>query len=350
LHYYPQLAELVKSFRPDIIDLWEEPWGLVSAHACRVRNRLAPNALILSETEQNIEKKLPPPFEQFRSYTLANADWAIGRSNEAVSVLRAKGYKGPASVVPNAVDVRLFRPMDKRECRSRLNLSGFVVGYIGRLVSEKGVEDLVSMLDRCPADVSLVFAGAGPMLPNLKRAVQNSGKADRVRFLGNVDPRDLPVVMNSLDLMALPSRSTQSWKEQFGRVIIEAQACGIPVVGSNSGAIPEVVGDGGRIVPERSPGALAEVICALRADPRLMRDLGAAGLASAHANYTWEMVAKKMADTYERMLAHDSASGSSSVAASTSTAGADNRSLPEPANLGVSKSSGQPAAIASSLR
>ena len=224
LHWYPQLAELIETFRPDIIDLWEEPWGLVSAQACRLRNRVAPNALILSETEQNLVKRLPPPFEQIRSYTLGNADWVIGRSDEAVAVSRLKGYQGPSTVVPNAVDVKLFKPMNKQECRSRLGLSGFVVGFIGRLVPEKGVEDLVSMLDHCPSDFSLVFAGEGPLLPELKRCVQNSGKSERVRFLGNVPPKDLPVLMNALDVLALPSRSTRSWKEQFGRVIIEAHA------------------------------------------------------------------------------------------------------------------------------
>jgi glycosyltransferase involved in cell wall biosynthesis len=110
LHWYPRLATLLKEFRPDIIDLWEEPWGLVSAHACLLRNRLLPQTRIVSETEQNINKSLPLPFERMRSYTLRNANFAVGRNSEAIEVLRSKGYNGPAEVVPNAVDAELFRP------------------------------------------------------------------------------------------------------------------------------------------------------------------------------------------------------------------------------------------------
>ena len=133
-------------FQPDIIDLWEEPWGLVSAQVCRLRNRLLPSTMILSETEQNIDKRLPFPFEQIRKYTLRNADYAVGRNEAALEVLRAKGYAGPAEVVPNAVDAELFHPMDREECRRALGLTGFVAGYVGRLVPEKGLMEMIEAL------------------------------------------------------------------------------------------------------------------------------------------------------------------------------------------------------------
>src|ERR1700722_14746258 len=113
LHYYPELAKTLLEFKPDVIDLWEEPWGLVSVHACRLRRRLLPSAKIVSETEQNIDKRLPFPFERFRAYTLEQADYAVGRSHEAVEVLRKKGYTGRAEVVPNAVDAEMFQPLDR---------------------------------------------------------------------------------------------------------------------------------------------------------------------------------------------------------------------------------------------
>ena len=79
LHWYPGLAETLREFQPDIIDIWEEPWGMVSAHTSWLRNRLLPQAKIIAETEPNIAKTLPPPFENLRAYTLRHADHMIGR-------------------------------------------------------------------------------------------------------------------------------------------------------------------------------------------------------------------------------------------------------------------------------
>src|ERR1700683_5532030 len=84
LHTYPALREIILQFKPDVIDLWEEPWGLVSVHACRLRNKYLPHTKIVSETEQNTDKWFPPPFEQFRAYTLRNSEYAVGGSSEAL--------------------------------------------------------------------------------------------------------------------------------------------------------------------------------------------------------------------------------------------------------------------------
>ncbi len=303
LHWYPRLAKILKEFRPDIIDLWEEPWGLISVQACLLRNRLLPSAKIISETEQNLNKSLPFPFEAFRSYTLSNADFAVGRNSEAVVNLRAKGYTGPTEVVPNAVDTGLFVPMDRKQCRASMGLTGFVAGYIGRLVEEKGLMDMVDALPDCPPDVSLLFVGDGPFRTQMEERARGLGIAERVRILHGRPLAELPAIMNAIDALVLPSRTTPRWKEQFGRVIIEAHACGTPVIGSDSGAIPEVVGKGGIIVPERCPSALAEAITSLRQDPAKAREMGRIGREQVLANYTWERVAARMYDIYCRVMA-----------------------------------------------
>src|SRR5579859_2449616 len=182
LHWYPRLKRTIEAFRPDIIDLWEEPWGLVSAHTCRLRNRFFPGVKILTETEQNLDKQLPRLFEAFRSYTHRNADYAIGRNHEAIDVLRRKGYRGEAEVVPNAVDTSVFRPADRRKCRQALGFDGFMVGYVGRLVEEKGLLDLLQALQQCPSAVRLVIVGDGPLQPELERQVVARGLTGRVHF------------------------------------------------------------------------------------------------------------------------------------------------------------------------
>ncbi len=308
LHWYPALAQTLKEFKPDIIDLWEEPWGLVSAHAVWLRNRLVPHAKIISETEQNVAKRLPPPFESFRKYTLSHADFVVGRSTEAIENIRAKGYGGPAAAVPNAVDTALFQPLDRAECRRALGLSGFVAGYVGRLVEEKGLADMVAALPFCPPEVNLVFAGSGPFQPTLQRQADTLGVAGRVKFLAARPQDELPQVMNALDVLVLPSRTTPRWKEQFGRVIIEAQACGIPVIGSNSGAIPGVVGKGGLIFPEGDVPSLASVFSTLHSDPQGTRELGRIGRCQVEENYTWARVAEQMWEIYGRTLAETAVS------------------------------------------
>ena len=315
LHWYPRLASLLKSFRPDVIDLWEEPWGLVSAQAVRLRNKLLPATRIISETEQNICKQLPFPFEQFRRYTLKHADFAVARSHEAAEVLRSKGYAGEVEVVPNGVDVELFRPMNRSECRSAIGAMGFQVGYVGRLVEEKGLSDLVESLKWCDPSVQLLFVGAGPAKPALETQAARQGCAGRARFLENRPLEQLPEVMNGLDCLVLPSRTTDRWKEQFGRVLIEAGACGIPVIGSDSGAIPDVVGDAGLVAPERNPRELAAAIEKLRVDADLRTRMGKAGLRQAVEQYSWQRVAARMEEIYRRV---SKAEGSESAASEIS--------------------------------
>ena len=302
LHWYPTLAQTLKEFQPDIIDLWEEPWGLVSAQAVWLRDRLVPHAKIISETEQNIAKRLPPPFEGFRSYTLRRADFVVGRSAEAIDNLRQKGYRGPAQAVPNAVDAELFRPLDRAECRRALGFSGFVAGYVGRLVEEKGLADMVAALPHCPPEVNLVFAGSGPFESALRQQAESLGVAGRVKFLPARPQGELPQVMNALDALVLPSRTTPRWKEQFGRVIIEAQACETPVIGSDSGAIPDVMGDAGLVFPEGDPKALAAAIAALHFDPAAAGERGRLGRRQVEQHYTWARVAAQMWDIYQKVL------------------------------------------------
>jgi glycosyltransferase involved in cell wall biosynthesis len=305
LHWYPSLPRLLRQFSPDVIDLWEETWSLCTAHACWLRNRILPDARIVAETEQNIAKKLPPPFEHMRRYVLKNADFCIGRSDEAISVLRAKGYGGPAASVPNAVDAALFRPLDRAHCRHLLGLPAddFLAGYVGRLVKEKGVFDLLEALVLLSPATRVLFLGDGPARAGLEARAEELGLANRVIFLAQRPQHELPVAMNALDVLVLPSRTTASWKEQFGRVLIEAMACGVPVIGSNSGAIPDVVSEAGLVVPEGDQQALAAALIVLHADPLRRRALGEFGRRQVEEKYTWARVASHLNTIYREVCA-----------------------------------------------
>jgi glycosyltransferase involved in cell wall biosynthesis len=306
LHYYPSLPRILRSFRPDVIDLWEEPWGLVSARTCRLRNKLLPTAKIVSETEQNINKVLPFPFEAFRRYTLQQADYVVGRNRESIDVVRSKGYKGPAEVVPNAVDMELFRPLDRARCRAELGIAlpadAFLAGYAGRLVEEKGLMDVLESLPAAPPRVHALLLGSGPQGESLRARAKELQVEGRTHFLPARPLEQLPAFMNALDVFVLPSRTTARWKEQFGRVIIEAHACGTPVIGSDSGAIPDVIADAGLVVPEKNPPALGAALAKLASDGALAGQLGSRGRENAGSNFTWDRVAERMACIYQNVM------------------------------------------------
>jgi glycosyltransferase involved in cell wall biosynthesis len=302
-HHYPNLRKTLEDFQPHIIDIWEEPWGLVSAQVCSLRRRFFPNTKIISETEQNLARRYPPPFEMLRRYTLKRADFVIARSSEALSLAQKKGFTGPGEVVPNAVDAELFHPMDRSACRTKLGFHGFVVGYVGRMVEEKGIQDLLDALTLCPPDsqINVMIVGTGPFLPNLKSQADRLNLGSRVTFLPSRPLAQLPELFNAMDVLALPSRTVPKWKEQFGRVIIEAHACQIPVIGSLSGAIPEVIGAGGLTFAERDPKSLSKTILKLAADPALCARMGAIGRQQVQDHYTWQRVAEQMYNIYRRL-------------------------------------------------
>jgi glycosyltransferase involved in cell wall biosynthesis len=267
--------------------------------AVRLRNRLLPECKVITETEQNINRKLPPPFEQFRKYVLKHADYAVCRNKEAISVIKSKGYRGEASVVPNAVDAEMFRPLDRKECRAKFGVSGFCVGYIGRFVERKGIQDFIAAIAQCPLTVSGLLVGSGDYEPALRKQIATLGLEQRIRIVSELPPKELTPVMNAIDALVLPSRTVPTWKEQFGRVIIEAHACGTPVIGSDSGAIPEVIGDGGLVFREGDVVDLARSIQELAADPERALQLGKYGLRQVREQYTWQKVAERMGLIYK---------------------------------------------------
>ena len=306
-HYTDALARVLRETQPDIVDIWEEPWGLACAQAVFLTRRICPRAKIIVETEQNIYKRLPPPFWQFQAYSLRHADFVVARNEEAVSVIRRKGYRGPAAVVPNAVDCHLFRPWTQAERnaqREKLGWGGlgdFVAGYVGRLVPEKGLADMVAALAQLPQCVRLAFVGEGPFGCELEAQAQRLKVTARIHFAGPMPLTELPGAMNALDTLVLPSRTTPRWKEQFGRVLIEAAACGIATVGSDSGAIPEVIAKGGLVFPEGNAATLAKCLQTLMTEPDKRAHYGEVACQRARDMFSWQQVARQMRDIYRNL-------------------------------------------------
>ncbi len=113
----------------------------------------------------------------------------------------------------------------------------------------------------------------------------------------------VPEFLGGLDALVLPSLTYPNWKEQFGRVLMEAMACEVPVVGSDSGEIAHVIGDAGLVFPEGDVTALTDCLRRLRAAPELRRELAARGLARVRERYTQDRIAAQTLEVYQTVLA-----------------------------------------------
>ncbi len=299
LHYYPRLRRLIGDIRPDVIHLWEEPWSVVAVHAVRLRNSIAPAAAIVMEVDQNIDRRLPPPFESFRRYTLAHTDHVLARHQDAVNVVRSRGYQGDAGYVEYGCDTETFRPNGRALARQSLGIEGFTIGYAGRLVREKGLEDAILAVARCHSRVNLLIMGEGEYRENLEAMIGNLGLQNRVKLLPGTGPEGVAKFMRGVDVMVLLTRTTYRFKEQFGRVIMEAQACGTPVIGSTCGSIPDVIGPGGWIVPERDPDAAAACIDRLTGDPATVAATAEVARQHAAQRFTYDAVAAALLSGFD---------------------------------------------------
>jgi glycosyltransferase involved in cell wall biosynthesis len=247
---------------------------------------------------QNIHRAYPLPFAWLERYNYQHTAHLIAGTEAAAEVVRHKGYRGQLSVFSvHGVDPAVYTP---RSSPRRDEL--FVVGYIGRLVAEKGVDLLISALERLPASYHARIVGSGPMAASLHHLVRAAGLNERVELLPPVAARDVPRVLAGLDALAVPSRTRLNWKEQFGRVLIEAMACGIPVVGASSGEIPHILGDVGLVVPEDDVAALAAALRALAEQPKLCAALAERGRRRVLEHFTQERVAQRLAEVYARIL------------------------------------------------
>jgi glycosyltransferase involved in cell wall biosynthesis len=300
LHYYPTLGRLLTHYKPQILHMDEEPYNLATWHALRLGEAAKSRSLFF--TWQNLERHYPWPFRGFELVNYRRARHAIAGNRTAVQVLRNKGYGGPISVIPQfGVDPSLFIPAGEDETRPE-NRS-LTIGYAGRLVREKGLDVLLHAcaIARLPS-WRLLVRGDGPMRPQLEALAHQLDISAQVQFLGKMPSTEMAAFYRSLDIFVLPSLTRPNWAEQFARVLIEAMACAVPILGSGSGEIPDVLGDGGLVFPEGDACALAELLHKMALDRAEREKLGKQGRARVLGRFTQQHIAAATADVYRSML------------------------------------------------
>jgi glycosyltransferase involved in cell wall biosynthesis len=289
----------------DVVHCWEEPYVLVGAQIARWT---PPRTALIVQTAQNIRKSYPVPFRWFESYVTRRATGFICCGELVADNLRSRPcYDGsPIATIPLGTDVSRFRPdaSRRRAVREKLGWAvdgAPVVAYFGRFVPEKGLELLPRVLDRVTTPWRALFVGAGSMEPALRAWAREKG--DRVRICNDVGHDEVPAYLNASDLVCAPSQTTPAWREQFGRMVVEAFASGVAVVGSDSGEIPFVVRDSGRVVGERDEAGWVRAVGELLDDRRQRDELVARGLERAVAEFSWRAVATRFLAFFEESSA-----------------------------------------------
>jgi glycosyltransferase involved in cell wall biosynthesis len=286
------------AFRPHVLHVDEEPYNLATWLALRQARAVGTRTLFF--TWQNIARRYPIPFRWLEQQVLASADFAIMGNEAAVDVWQSKGYQGPYRVIPQfGVDPAQFQPPANRDPGR-----SFTIGITARrLVPEKGVDLLLRAAAALPGIWRLQIAGDGPARPALMQLAERLGIADRVTFEGVIPSEQMPAFLQQMDVVVVPSRTLPNWKEQFGRVLIEAMACETAVIGSDSGEIPHVIGRAGLVFPEDDLDALLDHLRYLMQNPAGRRALGTAGRERVLAHYTQAQVAAHTVEVYRSLIA-----------------------------------------------
>jgi glycosyltransferase involved in cell wall biosynthesis len=293
-----QLASLVRDLNPHVLDLHEEPFSV----AARKWLAAAPPELpVLMYTAQNVDKRYPPPFSAYERRAHRRVSALYPCSRQAASVARGKGFDGLIEVIPLGYDPQLFR-----EGTQSLDDDELVLALFGRLVAEKGVRDAVHVLAGLNAvrPTRLVLAGAGPEEGPARELAAALGVAERVEIEPWRPAAELAEVYRRAHIVLVPSVATETWVEQFGRVIVEAHASGAVVAGYASGSIPEVAGDAAVLTDAGDTARLAGRVVGLLADPSEYSRLREQGLALSRSR-TWAQVAERQVELYRRVLAED---------------------------------------------
>lgn len=297
--YYSGLIQALKDAKPDIIQLLEEPWSFTAAQTLAVAKLYAPQAKLLFYTWENIERGWNYPSRGAFLYWIIDqfmhnySHGAVCATKQAENVLQQKGFTKPTTTISYGIPDFFLQTSPK----SKPSNQTFTIGYVGRLLSMKGVDLLLHTLYNI-TDTQLLIIGSGSDEMEFKSIAEQWGVDNRIKWVPHVAETDLPSYLQQMDVLVLPSRTTPGWKEQLGRVLIEAMAVGVPVIGSSSGAIPEVIGNAGMIFKEDDVDDLCTKIQQLMNKPELSEQMANDGKLRVNQHFKWSIFAELLISFY----------------------------------------------------
>ncbi len=313
---WPHLFGYGRELRPllaqgwDVVHCWEEPYVRAAAQIARYTPA---GAALAVATAQNLAKSYPPPFRGFERRVMQRAAGWIGFGETVVQTLASRELYAslPHRRIALGVDCERFYPDPAAGAAVRRELGWHeagppVIGYLGRFVPEKGLPLLLSVLEKLGASWRLLLAGGGPMQAELETWARRF--PGRLRIANGITHDQVPRYLNAMDVLCAPSQTTPRWREQFGRMLVEAFACGIPVMASRSGEIPYVVGEAGCLLAEDDAAAWRAELGRLLENSGRRRELAQAGRERALRNYAWPVIARRHLEFFQDILERRAAS------------------------------------------
>lgn len=278
------LRHLLTDFRPELVQIEEEPWTRAASTAAGLARRLRVPYVILTR------ESLPGPygaFGRFRRARVLGSAKGLLAVNELAAKLVTRHHPSLARQVMPQLGVGL--PLQA----ARPGQTGLTIGFFGRLIPEKGLDLLFRACVKLVGRWTIAVVGTGPAQEELESLAERLGIAGRVTWLGALPRRRVDEIWPRLDCLVLPSRTAPRWVEGMPRAAMEAMANSVAVIASAAGALPEIVGSAGIVVPEEDVIAIAQALQRLHDDPVERERLAAAGRRRVMGEYTDAAIAGK---------------------------------------------------------
>jgi glycosyltransferase involved in cell wall biosynthesis len=296
-HTYNGLSKAIDRFQPDIVEIWAEPFSLLAAHVAHLCAKTKKKTTFIFFSAQNLPRSFPFPFSWFENHTYARAHFCWAMSQEVSAELTRRGYQGERLVLPLGIDPNVFKPREQHK------EGALTIGFVGRLSREKGIMDFCQACLELQGDFRVLIVGQGNMESEVLQKMATKIAVGKAKILPKLDRDAMPAIMASLDILVVPSRTVEGvWKEQFGRVIVEAMACRVAVLGSDSGEIPNVVADSSCVFPEGDVHDLVKKLTHLIDDSTRLDHIKEQGLIKSMKEYTWRSIAKRQWSVYQKLL------------------------------------------------
>jgi glycosyltransferase involved in cell wall biosynthesis len=286
------LRRLLTDFRPDLLHVEEEPWTQPAAISLRLARRLGIRTVL--STAESLPRSLSLRQRFRRELSLGRATGVIGANRLALAFATKRRPSIPQLALPQ---IGVTPP----PAVPRVAHPGLAIGFVGRLVPERGLDLLFRACVGLAGKWTLTVVGTGPSQEELEVLAERLGISARVHWLGALPREAVDQVWPQLDCVVFPARTTPRWLATVARGALHAMANGVTVVGSDSGALPEIVGDAGRIFPEEDVPALAAALQELYADRSECERLGVAGRRRIMEEFSDDAIAGKTLNFWRKL-------------------------------------------------